>query len=747
MVNGYSKYFALAILLLCGQVAFAQYQVKATALTHDIKDLSQRDSKIVDQNGEKCALIKFETPIPKLFSFNLGAQQIEAREDKDDEVWIWVSADVKKMTIRCTDCTALKDYRVTLKGGNTYRAKLTTGLPQETSTHQNINIYCEQTPYSISIDDAEPVLSTQKNYYAELPVGVHDLTITARYYKPYSASFRLLRSKAYTDTIKLMDNFGDIIVSCSQPDYTIALDEEQQAGRGVIRVEPGKHKVEVMKERYESYVTEVDVKLYEKKYVSAMLKPAFALFTITTSDDETEIWIDGQNRGRNRVVAELLWGEHTIEGRREGFDTWEYPIHDFNVNSEKTIKIPKLTQQFGTVRLTVFPPGSRVFVDGQQVELVGANYINKLTVGLHHLQIRMTDYRTERDTFTVQAGKLFAQEYALEHIPLGEITIKTDPNIGIYRLQDGKDPLFLGRESFHGKLPAGEVIIELKDTKFGMTCQHRLFINEAVVNPPQRLPFERKLLVRTNVVGGSMLLKSDKENIWTRPNKQMKLYPNVYERIISKRGYQVYTDTLDLTQPYARDMVLRTHLFKKTDTLCVHQPKPRYINPIFKEFYDRQGTWYAGLVNFGYTFGIVDFSHMLTFGVASLRYKLVQANLADFELCMADSAAVESRPSDFTYRSLSWTPRISLVVPCAKKFAMTFFGGFSVNIYDNMKKVEGAHRDYFLVGSSMQFNNARHCPINLFAEYRWPLAADYQPTEHKEKLFRVGAKFTIGLDY
>ena len=166
MENGFSKWLiASAVFLLTVSGVTAQTQVQATALTHDIKDLSQRSSKVLDQNGERCALIKFETPIPSFFTFNLGAQQIEKRENKDDEVWIWVSEDVKKMTIRCSDCISLKDYRVSLKSGNVYRAKLTTGLPQEKATTQNVNIYCERTPFYISIDGSEPVLNAARNYY------------------------------------------------------------------------------------------------------------------------------------------------------------------------------------------------------------------------------------------------------------------------------------------------------------------------------------------------------------------------------------------------------------------------------------------------------------------------------------------------------------------------------------------------------------------------------------------------------
>ena len=210
MLNGISKSVIVSGLLLLANVVMAEYKVKVTPLVHEVKDLSQRTSKILDQNGERCALIKFETPLGEEVKFSLGSQQVEHRELKDDEVWIWVSADVKKMTIRCTNCSPLKDYRVSLKPGNVYSAKLTTGLPQETSSVQNVNFYCKHVPYTISIDGGAPQTVNEMRFMDTLTVGKHDVLIQARLYKAYTSQFRVLRSKAYNDTIIMEPNYGEV---------------------------------------------------------------------------------------------------------------------------------------------------------------------------------------------------------------------------------------------------------------------------------------------------------------------------------------------------------------------------------------------------------------------------------------------------------------------------------------------------------------------------------------------------------
>ena len=119
-------------LCLAVNMSAQQYQVKATECHEDIMDLSQRSTRVIDQNGEQCAVLRIKSAIPGLLRFELGAQDIERKEIKDDEVWLWVSTCVKKITIRCDGCKPLKDYRPgNLVGGHIYSFKVTTGLPKE----------------------------------------------------------------------------------------------------------------------------------------------------------------------------------------------------------------------------------------------------------------------------------------------------------------------------------------------------------------------------------------------------------------------------------------------------------------------------------------------------------------------------------------------------------------------------------------------------------------------------------------
>ena len=455
-----------------------------------------------------------------------------------------------------------------LKPGNVYRAKITTGLPQEVATTQNVNIYCEHTPFFVSIDGSEPVQNASHNYYTELPIGAHTLNVSAKLRKPYMTTIRVFRSRPYMDTIKLENNYGEILINASQSSYTLLVDGEQQKYNKHVKVEPGLHQLVITKERYERFETTVDVKLNETTPVTATLNPAFSLFNVTSADEETEIWVDGKYRGRNKANIEL---------------------------------VPKLNKQFGAVRLSFYPPEASVYVDGKPVMITNGLYQDPhAAVGMHYVQLRMTDYRPMRDSFTVVSGQQFTNNYIMEMIALGEATIETDHEIGIYRIAPGdEEPVFIGHTMYSGKLPAGENIIELKNLN-GVTCRYKLFINVKQKHEPVVFPFERKLMVRMNTLGGKIQLDNkDIRPLRIKANKNMMVDPMKYEISINKKGYQPYRDTIDLSQPGVDKLIYRANLRRPGDTIT----RKRYQSPRFlQRFYDNAGTWYIGVLDFGYTF-------------------------------------------------------------------------------------------------------------------------------------------------
>jgi hypothetical protein len=324
---------------------------------------------------------------------------------------------------------------------------------------------------------------------------------------------------------------------------------------------------------------------------------------------------------------------------------------------------------------------------------------------------------------------------------LGEASILTDQDIAIYRrVPDEEVPIFLGHTTYVGKLPAGENIIELKSTA-GVTCQYHLFINEKKMHNVT-LPFRRKLMIRTNVTGGRLMMstKYTKMPYRVKANKKINSNPLKYVIDIEKRGYQPYHDTIDLTLPGEKLTVYRANLLKYGDTI----PRRRYESPQFlQRFYDNAGTWFIGILDFGYTFdfnGGNGYRHMVDVGILPIRYRMLGINPADFEICASDSA---------WRQSLTYRPKISLVLPCNRGFAFTFYGGVAVNIYDKfINKNQQDPQVHVIGGASMRLNYVGKFPVDIFAEYKWPIKGVEKSAIGKyEQLFRVGINFAVGIDH
>ena len=83
----------------------------------------------LDQNGEKAALIKIQSP-EQGFTFNGGTLGIVAREDHDGEIWLYVPRRSKKLTIQHKDFGVLRDYYypVAVEGARTYEMYLDIGI-------------------------------------------------------------------------------------------------------------------------------------------------------------------------------------------------------------------------------------------------------------------------------------------------------------------------------------------------------------------------------------------------------------------------------------------------------------------------------------------------------------------------------------------------------------------------------------------------------------------------------------------
>ena len=165
----------------------------------DEKDLTANTAGtiVMDQNGQKCALIKVETTQTG-FSFDAGSLGVAKTEQKVGEIWVYVPEGVKRITISHQQFGVLRDYDLgqTLKRAKTYIQVKTAPKTQKliiNYTPVNAMVLVDSKPYK-----------GNGHIETSLPLGSHNYIIAAEGYETIEGSFKLTESAPRTITEHLV---------------------------------------------------------------------------------------------------------------------------------------------------------------------------------------------------------------------------------------------------------------------------------------------------------------------------------------------------------------------------------------------------------------------------------------------------------------------------------------------------------------------------------------------------------------
>ena len=140
------KRIASFLILLALTLSLAAQNISVASFNLDEKDLTANlaGTSVEDQNGQKCALLRIQTT-EKGFTFDVGVLGIQKVDDsKVGEIWVYVPAGVRRITIRHQQLGTLKDYTfpINIASSKTYNMQLTTAhvetIVKPTVTHQYV---------------------------------------------------------------------------------------------------------------------------------------------------------------------------------------------------------------------------------------------------------------------------------------------------------------------------------------------------------------------------------------------------------------------------------------------------------------------------------------------------------------------------------------------------------------------------------------------------------------------------------
>ncbi|MBQ2188526.1 MAG: PEGA domain-containing protein [Bacteroidales bacterium] len=198
-------------------------------------------------------------------------------------------------------------------------------------------------------------------------------------------------------------------------------------GRAIDEITPhtnsmipsGKYEITVSKERYKTVTEIVEINDGDIKVVEIPMLLDVAVITLT-ADNQTEIFINGEYRGKGEWSGELYSGNYDVVCKK--------PYHK---DLQRTIIVEggvpqkydfKLEPIYGIINVDSEPSGANIIIDGKKHGVTPAT-INNVMIGRHELRLDKNGYGIITKTFTLEENKPITIK---ENLPDGqEITLTT----------------------------------------------------------------------------------------------------------------------------------------------------------------------------------------------------------------------------------------------------------------------------------------------------------------------------------
>lgn len=178
-----------------------------------------------------------------------------------------------------------------------------------------------------------------------------------------------------------------------------------------LKLNDGRHLVEVKKEDFEVFSQWVSVKEGERVNINPMLrevkKQEVGSILVNSDVNDAEIYLDGnlQDGKTPAVLPSIPAGPHVVEVRKAPALPWRQTVQ---VEANKTVKVTAALQatiggQGGNIRVLSNVEGAKVFLDGDERGEAPID-LKDVKPGEHVVEIRAPGFITREERVTVAAG-------------------------------------------------------------------------------------------------------------------------------------------------------------------------------------------------------------------------------------------------------------------------------------------------------------------------------------------------------
>ena len=403
----YRFLFSTLYFLLVAMATEAQnIAVKSFALDETDVTANLKDHTVLDQNGDKCALIKIYTTATG-FSFDVGVLGVQKVEQHTAEIRVYVPHGVKRIALAHAQLGRTEYYfPIPIEPARTYRMELIAGEVQTIVKHAVTSQYVvfRVSPDNATIElDGQVLQAHEGGATKRMPFGTYDYRVAAPRYYPQIGSVTVNNpQQKHIVNINLEPAFATVAMTVDA-EAEIWIDDVKRGVRSFTgELAYGTYLVECRQAGHRPSQKEITLTADNARQPITLPRPTpiYGSLDINSIPVDAEIWIDGKRVGESPLfIQDLLVGRHNIRLTKAGHSDY---VSTITIEEGQTTQVNAQLENGREVEI-VTQEGATIYVDGQAVGTT--RYKGNLTFGNHTAYATLNGKRTSEETLNVsQSG-------------------------------------------------------------------------------------------------------------------------------------------------------------------------------------------------------------------------------------------------------------------------------------------------------------------------------------------------------
>ena len=277
---------------------------------------------------------------------------------------------------------------------------------------------------SVTIDGVQDEQKTPFKT-TRLKSGKHKITVSKSLFHEQSNEVTIIDGLTSKVEFIVKPAFGSIQAESKPENGAVVFLDGKETGLitpcSMERIISGEHTLTFRMAWYEPKTTKVIVTDGKKETIAVDLKPTFGLVKLI-SDDQSDIYIDDQLKGKGKWEGRLIASVHSFEARKEKHHNATQKIN-LLIGDNKEIRLDP-APMYGKIKVIAIPAKAIIKLNGKEYGETPVN-IPDIFVGEYTLSLEKPGYGTITKSITVEENKTTEIN---EKLPNGmEVTIRSEP--------------------------------------------------------------------------------------------------------------------------------------------------------------------------------------------------------------------------------------------------------------------------------------------------------------------------------